>query len=222
MGNRKSRRKGHGRHRRKHPVQLGNAGLASVEMEALEVALGFDGPLRGKPEPAIILAAFGVGPGETSLLGRALRRVRVPRVEPSTTPLSGGALQLMKFKVPAAYTHVVLVGLALEEDGGADVAELYASMSEPDAMLSWRLSEVVPVPVTLAEAARSLTVPPDARSVELSRDEEMVGAGCRSDEFIGAAIIVLDAGERHRSAWRMRFRSEDGRNDWTALLSVRV
>ncbi len=179
MGSRKSRRKGRGRHRRKRPP-LGNAGLASLDLEALEVALGYDGPMRGKPEPAIILAAFGVGPNDTALLGRALRRVRVPAVEPSTTPLQDSEQELMKFKVPGSFSHLVIVGLALEEDGGADVAELYASMSDPDAIISWPLSDVVPEPVTLSEAARCLSTPPDARTVQLCRDGDEVGAGCRS------------------------------------------
>ena len=192
-----------------------------MEMEALEVALGYDGRLRGRPEPVLIVAMFGVGADGAVLLDRALRQFTVTSGGPATIPLARDQRLLAKSSIPAAYSHLVVVGLALEEDGGADVATLYAGMSEPDAILSWPLSDIVPEPVTLAETIRhAQSVPPDARSVQLSRNHEDIGGACAVDDFIGASIIVLDAGKRHRSDWRMHFISDDERNDWTALLKI--
>jgi hypothetical protein len=43
---------------------------------------------------------------------------------------------------------------------------------------------------------------------------------CHSDNWVGAAFIVLDSQERQSNLWRLHLASEDGRNDWTARVRL--
>lgn len=220
MSRRKKKKKG----RRKSGSGGGSFGRRFRPiLGSVEFASGHDGFLRGKPEPVIILAAFAISERQTSLIGRALRRVPVHEPYPSVTEITLiKERELFDVPVPEEYKRVLLMGLAIEEDGGRDVSELYGSLEVPETIASWSLGDAMPQPVTLGEAGvGDLSIPPKALAVHLIRDGVYLSETCSSDDWIGAAVVVLDVEQSRRQQWRFPFVSKDGRNDWTCVLETR-
>ncbi len=218
-----SRRKKKSR-RNKKPNKGAAGRRLRPQLEAVEFVAGHDGFMRGKPEPVIILAAFGVNAQQIALLGRALRRPTVTEPYPSETKVRRvDERQLFDVPVPLEYDRVLLLGLAIEEDGGKDVAALYGALAAPEALTSWTLGELMPQPLTLGDAGLGiLTTPPSARRVHLVRDGLYCSESCRSDDWVGAAVAVCEVNKARRQQWRFQFVSEDERNDWTAVFQVRL
>lgn len=170
-----------------------------------------------------MVAAFGIQSERAVLLGRALRRLFVSGNYPSVTELVDKKERLLfSVPVPGICQRILLLALALEEDGGGDVSALYGAFSRPEAITGWSLGELMPEPLTLVEAGSgALTEPPEASPVHLLSGGEYFNDRCRSDDWIGAAIIVLETGQQAKSQWRFHFVSEDRRNDWTGVFQIK-
>ena len=223
MGGR--RKKGRKRQRRARPpssalVRRGE--LLEARLEAVELARGHDGFLRGRPEPVLLVAGFGVGGGEAFLLSRALRRVVVREPFPSVTTITGPTdCEVVKARVPPECDRVVVLILAIEEDSGRDVEALYAELPSCELFSAWPLDERWPDPLGLEELARGpRTPPPRAQRVHLLSGGRDLREQCHADDWVGAALVVLERGGDAGVLWRYRFVSADGRNDWTALVRI--
>lgn len=191
-----------------------------IDLESLELAKGHDGFLRGLPEPVIMLGAYLVDVGGMRVAGRALWRMERPTGFPCTVvPRGGGADKHLRLTPPAA---LVLLAVAVEEDGGRDIQGLYGALERVSAITLWPRHTDVPAPLHIDELAAEMKAWHEWRSVHAMIDGDHVGDGLRDDDWIGAAAMVTPCVPRFRGAQRMHFASDDGLNDWTAELAIRM
>jgi hypothetical protein len=225
-----ARRKANGR-----PAPLRHLRLR-ITMRRVELARGWDGPLRGGPEPCTLVAVFDVGRAEGGtgggmLLGRAVHRLGTVDRIPASIPLDDEILDL---GLPASVAargaplsgSLAVLCLVLEEDDGADIASLYADVATPARFVGFDARGAVPEPVSLADLGTlPATQPPRAQPIQLLRDGRPLSPQLRHDDWIGASLIRLDVqvdGGARDTDWTIEARSEDLRNDWTMWMHVRV
>jgi hypothetical protein len=187
----------------------------ALQLESLDIAAGHDGVLRGLPEPAIVFAAYISNGQRAGLLGRALHRFRpssgFPCVVPAEPrPSVEGVLRQF------AGLHFVALAIALEEDGGRDIQQLYAATERPDDISLWRQHDAGVHAVQLAEIRPDASEWSTPQRAELFVDRRDGSSMCRSDEWIGCAAWAVPLVARRDATFRAHFRAADGRNDWTA------
>jgi len=185
-----------------------------LRIDACDVAREHDGLLRGRADPAFIVAAFDTSGQRAQLVARRLLRVAITR-SPGIAPVEP-AVEL-KGKLRDGRGLVVVI--ALEEDDGADVERLYASMSEPSRFCLWRDARE-PAPQTFHELASSLEDWMPAK-VGVLLDQVDLSKVCRVDGFVGAAAAAFTPAASGREI-RLQTSSDDGRNDWTLLADLKL
>jgi hypothetical protein len=195
--------------------------MLRLTLGSLEVARGHDGLLRGKPEPALLVAAYRTNSAlPASLVGRMLVRVQVKSNMPCTIELGEREL---RYDARFALTERILVLVfAVEEDSGEGVAALYAAFETPGQFLLYAGGESIPSPIGLDEWARCECAPPAARPVEVLFGGESFENIAGADEFISASAFSVSSQVRADEAWRLPFVARDQRNDWTLVLRMRV
>lgn len=192
----------------------------AVTLRALELARAYDGPLRGAPEPALLFAVYLVPEAaDPRLLDRALERPACNRSSPQVVEIERTVLRTAAPRQQA--DRLLLVVLALEEDAGTGVADLYAALEHPGQFTIFPPGPRVPEAVTLEDLLR--VAPAEPPRVEpvcvLRRGVDL--AALREDDWVGAALLRLrPAREAEPRSWRVPFVSADGRNDWTAILRI--
>jgi hypothetical protein len=190
-------------------------------LESLEVARGYDGFLCGKPEPALLVAAYRTnGPAPASLVGRLLVRAELTREMPCSIPLK--ELEIRYDARFALTERIVVLAFAVEEDSGRGVQALYAAFETPEQLSLYNESESEPAPRSLDEWARDECIAPSAPPVEV-----LVSAGraeqlARSDDYISASAFSVTTQTRNDDLWRLPFVSRNDRNDWTLVLRMSV
>lgn len=194
------------------------------ELCSLEIAQGHDGLLRGAPEPVIVLSAFhvttGGGPRVRPLgreLVRFLPRGRFPLV---VAPPSRSVLKAR------ARCHegdrVILLAVAIEEDSGADLERVYTHIQDLARIRVWEADAAEPSPVMMADlGALPASTPPFAARVHVLDDGADLRDACEDDEIIGAGLLII-APHRSEDVYRIRFISEDRKNDWTAVVAAHI
>jgi len=194
---------------------------ARLTLEALEIARGHDGLLRGKPEPALLVALYRTnGPLPASLVGRLLLRAPLNGELPCKVQFVGRELRYdARFAVAE---RILVVALAIEEDSGRGVEALYAALETPEQFLLYAASEAVPSPLGLDEWSRGECRAPAACAVEILLGGENCENVADSDKLIAAAAFSVPSQAQADDAWRVPFVSRDRRNDWTLLVRMRV
>jgi hypothetical protein len=192
-----------------------------LSLEALEVARGHDGFLRGKPEPVVLVAAYRTnGPLPASLLGRSLVRARLQGELPCSVQLEECELRCdARFAIAE---RILVLAFAVEENSGKGVASLYAAFEKPEQLLIYTAIESVPSPATLNEWAQSQCSAPAARPVEVLLRGASLEKVTGSDQFISACAFSVGTHTHSDDAWRLPFVGRDARNDWTLLTRMRV
>jgi len=218
----------HPRTGKKHPARSALARdydtprrTVQLTLESLEIARGYDGVGRGKPEPVLLVAAYRTnGPAHASLVGRLLVRAELTCDMPCNLPLSE---QEIRYDARFAVTERVLVlVLAVEEDSGKGVQSLYAACETPEQLSLYNASEPVPAPRGLDEWARDDCVAPAAPPVEVLLSTCTAEQLARSDDYISASAFSVSTQARSDEVWRLPFVSRNARNDWTLVLRMRV
>ena len=190
-------------------------------LESVEFSRGHDGFLRGRPEPVLLFGVYLVDAEATIPLARAIQRLSVAEPYPSLAPLA--ATVLFRTRVSRDATRVIVLALAVEDDGGEDVRSLYAALVRDDAFSAWVVDDEMPQPAPLVEMHRQKPLrPPRAARVNILCDGVDLRDGCTRDEFVGACTIALDADRPLDDEWHLHFLADDGRNDWTAHLRMRT
>jgi hypothetical protein len=192
-----------------------------VLTSSLELAKGYDGLLRGLPEPTVIVGAWVVGPTRAQLVGRTLVRFACPKRFPGVVNTVGpvGVRADVAYGRPA---QLVLLAVAIEEDSGTGVREVFAALERQSELTLIHTEDAMPHGDTIAAFTR------DAKDRYLRPrpvDVHVGGADLSTlsdgDDLVGAAVCVLDFDGRLNRTLRFHLRSEDGRNDWTVRLEVK-
>ena len=194
---------------------------ARLTLRTLEVARGNDGFLRGKPEPALLVAVYRTdGEHPASLVGRLLLRAQVKSDMPCSVEL--GAHELRYDARFATAERLLVLVFSVEENAGEGVAALYASFEKPAQLLIYNAGESVPSPLSLEEWAKRECRAPAAHAIEVLRDGQALDKLAESDQFIAACAFCVSAGARSNEDWRLPFVARDERNDWTLLARMRI
>jgi len=197
-----------------------------LTLEGFEMAAGADGFLRGAPEPCLLVGVFHVSQGRATTIGRSLTRLPAPSAFPERLEVKQ---ELVRSTVHLAAESAppgtfVMLAIALEEDSGRDVQSLYADLDYPERFAIWEDHTDVPEPRAIDElGAMTPSSPPVAESVRVMRRDRDLASDLPADDFVGSLLIRVDESPASRATqWRFRFRSSDGRNDWTAVLLARI
>ena len=188
--------------------------VPTLRLDSLEIARGHDGLLRGRPEPAVLLAMFGCAPGHAALLDRRVVRFRSPGAMPCTIrPVETVVMAPM---LAPADTYALVVAIGVEVDGGGDVERLFGALEHAERWTGWE-ADAVDAPRHLEEIAVSCA--DRTRRVHLLLGGVAIEEG-DSDDVVGASVTSLPAGVRSRRDARFAMLSPDSRNDWTSLARV--
>jgi hypothetical protein len=190
--------------------------LFTAKLEALEVARGNDGWLRGNPEPVLLLAAGRIGPKGPHLESRHIARFPTPDVIPTT------ALPVDQLRLTAdhrgARSSFFLLALALEHDSGEDISRIYGAL---ESLPRWSFVPHGPDPEPLDLGEACVRLGGVATRIEPMLDGRHLTF--EEDEMVGGAFIGAPTHESKRATVRLHFLSPDEKNDWTArvILTVR-
>ena len=194
-------------------VQLG--------LDALEIARGHDGLLRGHPEPVVVLCVYAVGAGGATCVLRHVERFLVKRPPPTIVAPREKAALRHRFTDPKS-PCVLVVAAALDEDRGDGVEEVFARMGEPEELSLFTLGEIIPEPRPAHTAALALVEQTGVHEVQLLFGRELASRAVGGDEWIGACALATRRAKRVRERLRLPFRAKDERNDWTLVLDVQA
>ncbi len=202
--------------RRKHARSRFRALLHEVEF-----VKGHDGFLRGKPEPELIFATYAQDDENISLLQTSRRTLEIQGGFPCVTSLPNRLV--INARVPRWARQIALLCLAVENDGGTDASTLTAALAEPSAWKTRARDSSIAAPFALDELSVLRPTPaPTAMQVRLTFAGEEMAQVCKVDDWIAAALILLDARRAAGDTWIMRLLSDDRKNDWKAKMELRL
>ena len=194
-----------------------------MAVQRIELARGWDGWLRGGPEPCLLVGVFKVEGPAVSLLGRSVHKLGTVNSFPHTRQIDE---ELLDVRIPGDTDSGALAVLCLfvEEDGGRDIAALYTDVGTPARLAGFEKASLIPDPLSMAEImALPPSQPPHAQPICLLRDGCTLGDQIVDDDWIGASVVRLAlSASRGDSHWGLRAQSEDRRNDWAVWLHARV
>jgi len=191
----------------------------SGNVEALEIARGHDGLFRGHPDPVLIVGAYWQDGSLVRTFGRTIHKFEVTKNAPCRALTDAPVLPSCSLPRGAAGTYVVLA-LAVEENDGKGVSELFAAVERPNLMQVSSLERTDIDTFNLGAIPRTpeWSVPV---SVHLMIGGTAASASCKSDTLVGASVFWMPTRSPPAyGSYRLPFRSEDRKNDWTALLLI--
>lgn len=200
-----------------------NALRARLTLEHLELAKGYDGLLRGTPEPTLIAGLYAID-SSTRLLGRYLYRFQRPAEFPTKVAPRKASKEQVTF-TRGAGTRVVAVVLAVEEDSGAGLPRLFAALEQAEAIVAWTDQGTSSLPTPLCELCTAEGLAPGrGHDVHVMFGQHDPSKELAGDDWIGAGLLWV-AGTPTTSAdrvHRMNFVSADTRNDWTLQFELMI
>lgn len=206
------------------PAALALRGQTALEvrlhMEPLELARGYDGFLRGAPEPTLLVAVCSTTPEHTRLAARYLYRFERPTSYPCKVSTRDPSRESCVVVVePGA--RLVLLTLAVEEDSGRGLQALYSALERSNTVVVWTPEAATPAPLLLHELEPSGLSPNVGHRVHVLLGELDPAAQLDGDDWVDATVLhVTPVVQRRRH--RLHVCSADDRNDWTAVLDVAV
>ena len=190
-----------------------------IELEGLEIARGFDGLLRGPPDPAILTAGYAVSGDAMHLADRMLHRFDATGPFPKRFAAAKKPRIAKEVSSGTGQVRFVVLTIALEEDGGDDVARLYGALERPARLKLFASDDPGVDVLSLSQLDDTWN---QTRPAHLLVDGDDVSRGCKSDKWIGC--VALSFAPTEPATWRNRrlnFLSPDERNDWTLFARTR-
>jgi len=191
-----------------------------LRVHQLEMAKGYDGLLRGMPEPTMLIGVYRVDGGHARALARYLYRFKRPGGFPTKVTTTVPSDEVLAFR-PSTDSRIAVLALALEEDDGRGLQSLYAQLEDADGVLAWTDDDVAPVPTHLPELSGGPMPPDHARRIHLMFGEHDPSRHLEGDDWIDANLLWTSIALK-RLRHRLHFVSADGRNDWTAEVEILV
>ena len=220
---RRQRRNQRRRHRRRNQLeQTPRTDQLSVILRIgeLEIVRGYDGPLRGHPEPRVVIATYHCVAPNTTLLSRNLVRYhqtqRAPiRLQPDTETTARSV------PMQRGVGTIVALVVAIEEDDGFDLQDLYAALTTPEEIVIWELQGNA-APFSLENLAEFVR-PHTSTRVGLRVAGGPPIDAFQRDDYVGTAAMWLP-NARTRSSFKLRIpiASKDARNDWVMHLGMHL
>jgi hypothetical protein len=196
-----------------------------ILLSEVELTRGHDGLLRGSAEPSFVFGVYSIRPGEAQLVGREIVRLGTVSTYPIRLSLGRELVRRRLFRSSSdeARPTLAILAVAIEEDSGADVRTVFGELEHPELLSFWNPRVTMPEPRSLDEIAMSSTIDePAAIPIGILRE----GRGLEQiehDDWIGAAIAFVRVEPMFRQVeLRFAFAARDAKNDWTAVLRVRV
>ncbi len=164
MGKGRKRRKGRRGQRKKriedgalHPQRVSTL---AVSLPRLTIAKGHDGLFRGSPEPTLLVGVFltDEGPRPARTIARGIWRFQSPSSYPSEVATKGDG-KVKAELVVARPGHVAVLAVAVEEDAGSDIRDIFAAMEDAARFERWRCDDKIPTPLELPELTDQFAQP---------------------------------------------------------------
>lgn len=195
-----------------------------LELSMLEMARGHDGPMRGLPEPTLLVAVYLVAKTGDRLLARALRRFEPRRAMPQDITPHEDVAQLAEQRYrPVPDDKILVLAIGVEEDASSDIEAIYADLPRLARWRAWPVDARVPHPEHLEEIARAWPVEdPLPRRVHLMLSDEDLRDRVTKDDYVGASVLSVPAHLRHDETQRFVLTCDEEKNDWTAVLGLRI
>ncbi len=190
-------------------------------VERLELAKGYDGFLRGAPEPTLLVAVYGVTGTRARLAGRYVYRFEQPTAYPCKVSTREPSHESCVVVVAEPSDRLVLLVLAIEEDSGRGLQALYAELERADAIVVWPPDTVTPAPLLLGELEPQAMAPDLGHRVHVLLGELDPAAKLEGDDWVDAAVLHA-AATTQRKRCRFHLCCANARNDWTAELELIV
>lgn len=194
----------------------------SLCVQGLEIARGYDGFLRGKPEPIVIVSAYVIQGSAVRTMGRSLHRFTPTRSFPSIVLPDVANPITARAGLDDDRTWFAIVALALEEDTGRSVQTLYGEVESHHALRVLPAAQDNPNLWSMTELSADHQMWRYPQPVHLLIGDRDAANVCDSDKWIGAAAWLMEARrDPCLSDFRLHFQSRDRRNDWTAFVVAR-
>ncbi len=190
-----------------------------LDIARLELACGHDGFLRGAPEPVLLAGLYAADNQGLHLLGRGISRFAVPNRFPCEVEAAEASVIRYAARLEEDQRAVALL-IALEEDSGEDLARVYAALERAGDLAVCPIDTAVPTPEPLAALAEGSAGWRRARLADLLLNGAQFDATCGRDKWVGAVAFASGPSELGQEM-RAHFRSDDGLNDWTALVTLK-
>lgn len=215
---RRSKRRRNKRQSQQALVRVDGGVRIDLRVRQLELARGYDGFLRGMPEPTMLVGLYRIDGSHARSLGRYLYRFERPGEFPTKVAPRESSQESLTM-VPSSDTRVVLLALAVEEDSSHGLQHLYAELEHGDAVVAWTEHEAAPVPMHLPELSAGPLAPDLGHRIHLMFGERDPSRQLRGDDWIDANLLWTRLTSK-RCVHRLHFVSADGRNDWTAEVEL--
>lgn len=213
--------------RRSERAEVRSAQDFRVELLQLEIASGYDGLLRGTPEPVLVVGAYALGASPRTLLRTVCRIDVLEHLFPQTIPASDGEQRARLGPVvgpdvgpDSGEARVLLLVVGVEDDGGPGVSKVYGALERaPELAIASlergddtkTLAELALAPGSFSEATRAQVIVDGLPLQALCGD---------TDDWVGAAAVVLEHAGGARKH-RLHIAGSDLLNDWTAVFTTK-
>lgn len=185
---------------------------ATVKFSLLEIARGYDGLFRGEPEPVLVFGLFGNG----RLLAR--EQIAFTRPGPEVATLGPDKAHEARIGLPLTFASLGLLCVAIEHDSGAAVQSMYTALEHP--VRAWRPHDAVPHPQE-PDDVEWLVGGGLPQPVEVLLDGAEWRAALEGDDLVAASLATFGP-QRSTHELRMPFVSPNGKNEWTARVTVQL
>ena len=185
-----------------------------LRMGTLEIARGHDGLLRGMPEPVVLVGVYCLDVHGIQLVGRyAYHFERPTRIPDKVEPREPSNEKQVFAHAPGA--TIVILAMAIEEDSGRGVQDMFAALNHGDTLVTWTDGAGESSPLHLGELPDGWLGRNVGQPVQLLIDGRDPARDLVGDDWIAAGIAVSNTA-RGRHQHRFHFVSRDQRNDWSA------
>jgi hypothetical protein len=189
-------------------------------VQALEIACGHDGLLRGMPEPVLIMAAYLLDGVTVRTLGRSLHRFAPRKPFPSRVPPDNE----LSIEVEISHhlpLHVFVLALAIEQDSSRGVQAAFGAVEHHGALALWPSSSGIETPMSIADLIDQADDWRDPTAVDVIAAGRHITELCEGDKWIAGVGWMMRAAPRAANdLLRLPFQSADQLNDWTGLVDV--
>jgi hypothetical protein len=187
----------------------------------LEITKANDELMRGAPEITVLIGIYRTKEGGASLATRLVIRHGVKDKLPCVTLLDEPEYAYSTRVGPTE--RFLVLALALEEDSGDDLRELYGILERPSILQLWTASDAIPTVTKLESWNGDCVLPPQAANVEVLVDGRHLTELIRDDDYLSAcAFIIEPAPNGYDELWRLGFESQDKTNQWTATVRAKL